>query len=246
MRSIKHGWYAIEDDSNLSDRRGTGSARPPTPYILPPVIFEFLGSVNWAGKSERRAECLYLQPIRASSSADILSQLTDRVRRALVASAPRVRRGVRAVNQVHPGGSRSPWGTPPHASTSQPSKARRSSPRRQEGRGNLSTHTGANAATTAAPNRPFANLSAVLPSAAPAKANNDRSDGTGRRALQQTLQRFSLKDRRYLHRISFRPTCFEARPRTPGRVPVQLELKTERFGMAYRLSLPLRFCPSEI
>ena len=32
MRSINHGWYAIEDDGNLSDRRETrvGSARPPT------------------------------------------------------------------------------------------------------------------------------------------------------------------------------------------------------------------------
>jgi hypothetical protein len=28
-------------------------------YVLPAVIFEFLGSVNWTGKSERRAECLY-------------------------------------------------------------------------------------------------------------------------------------------------------------------------------------------
>src|SRR5205823_13371986 len=69
-------------------------------YVLPAVIFEFLGSVNWTGKSERRAECLYLQPLRPSSSADILSQLTDRVRRAIVASAPCVRRGIRAVNQA--------------------------------------------------------------------------------------------------------------------------------------------------
>ena len=38
-------------------------------------------------------------------------------------------------------------------------------------------------------------------------------------ALQQTLQRFSLQDCRYLHGISFRPTCFGARSRTPGRVP---------------------------
>jgi len=42
-------------------------------------------------------------------------------------------------------------------------------------------------------------------------------------ALQQTLQRFSLKDRRYLHGISFRPKCFGARPRTPGWVPVLLD-----------------------
>jgi hypothetical protein len=41
-----------------------------------------------------------------------------------------------------------------------------------------------------------------------------------------------------LHGISFRSTCFGARPRTPGRVPVQqVELKTERVAMAYRLSL---------
>jgi hypothetical protein len=32
--------------------------------------------------------------------------------------------------------------------------------------------------------------------------------------LQQTLQRFSLQNCRYLHGISFRPTCFGARPRT--------------------------------
>jgi hypothetical protein len=57
-------------------------------HVLPAVIFEFLGSVNWTGKSERCAECLYLQPLCPSSSADILSQLTDRVRRALVASPP--------------------------------------------------------------------------------------------------------------------------------------------------------------
>jgi hypothetical protein len=30
-------------------------------YVLPAVILEFLESVNWTGKSERRAECLYLQ-----------------------------------------------------------------------------------------------------------------------------------------------------------------------------------------
>ena len=32
-RGIEHGWYAIEDGGNLSDRRETrvGSARPPTP-----------------------------------------------------------------------------------------------------------------------------------------------------------------------------------------------------------------------
>jgi hypothetical protein len=36
--------------------------------------------------------------------------------------------------------------------------------------------------------------------------------------------------------FSFRPTCFGARPRTPGRVPVhQVELKTERVAIAYRL-----------
>jgi|SRR5271170_1610255 hypothetical protein len=102
MRGIKHGRYAIEDDGNLSDRRGTrvGSRLRRPAYVLPAVIFEFFGSVNWTGKSERRAECLYLQPLHPSSSADILSQLTDRVRRALVASALCVRRGVRAVNQA--------------------------------------------------------------------------------------------------------------------------------------------------
>jgi hypothetical protein len=35
-----------------------------------------------------------------------------------------------------------------------------------------------------------------------------------------------------LHGISFRPACFGARSRTPGWVPVQLELKSERFGIA--------------
>jgi len=39
-----------------------------------------------------------------------------------------------------------------------------------------------------------------------------------------------------LHGVSFRPTCFGAKPRTPGWVPVQqVELKTERVAMAYRL-----------
>jgi hypothetical protein len=39
-----------------------------------------------------------------------------------------------------------------------------------------------------------------------------------------------------LHGISFRPTCFGASTRTPGWVPVQhVEMKTERFAMAYRL-----------
>jgi hypothetical protein len=41
---------------------------------------------------------------------------------------------------IHPGRSRSPWGTPPHASTSQPSKARWSSPRRQEGAEFIGAH----------------------------------------------------------------------------------------------------------
>ena len=45
-----------------------------------------------------------------------------------------------------------------------------------------------------------------------------------------------------MHGISFRPTCFGARSRTPGRVPVQqVGLKSERFGMAYRLSLTYAF-----
>src|SRR5271156_5344756 len=80
MRGIKHGRYAIEDDGNLSDRRGTrvGSRLRRPAYVLPAVIFEFFGSVNWTGKSERRAECLYLQPLHPSSSANILSQPTDR------------------------------------------------------------------------------------------------------------------------------------------------------------------------
>ena len=32
----------------------------------------------------------------------------------------------------------------------------------------------------------------------------------------------------------------------PDGFPAQLELKTERFGTAFRLFLPLRFCPSGI
>ena len=87
-RGIKHGWYAIEDRGNISDRRGTrlGSARPPTPstsYLR--QSSGFLGSVNWIGKGERRAECLYF-----NLSALVLCRykLTDRLRRALVAWAP--------------------------------------------------------------------------------------------------------------------------------------------------------------
>jgi hypothetical protein len=38
-----------------------------------------------------------------------------------------------------------------------------------------------------------------------------------------------------LHRISFRPTCFEATSLTPAWVPDQLEFKSERFGIAIRL-----------
>jgi len=64
---------------------------------------------------------------------------------------------------------------------------------------------------------------AILPErpATPVKANKHRCDGTSGCALQQTLQRFSLQHWRYLHGISFRPTCFGAKPRTPWWVPVQ-------------------------
>src|SRR6266511_671400 len=45
---------------------------------------------------------------------------------------------------------------------------------------------------------------------------------------------------------SFRPTCFGARPRTPGQVPVQqIELKTERVAIAYRLLFAYAFIRSE-
>src|SRR6266436_7217143 len=90
---------------------------------------------------------------------------------------------------------------------------------------------------------------AILPERppTPVKANKHRCNGTGGCALQQTLQRFSLQNCRYLHGISFRPTCFGARTRTPGWVPVQhVEMKTERFAMAYRLVLGLRLCPSGV
>ena len=43
--------------------------------------------MNWTGKGERRAECLYFN-LSALVLCRYLSQLTDRVRRALVASAP--------------------------------------------------------------------------------------------------------------------------------------------------------------
>ena len=47
--------------------------------------------------------------------------------------------------------------------------------------------------------------------------------------------------------MSFRPTCFRSEA-TDTRLgfPVQHELKTERFGMAYRLMIDLGLCPSEI
>ena len=48
-----------------------------------------------------------------------------------------------------------------------------------------------------------------------------------------------------MHGISFRPTCFGARPRTPGWVPVQIELKTERLGMTYRLLFAYAFVRPE-
>jgi hypothetical protein len=48
-----------------------------------------------------------------------------------------------------------------------------------------------------------------------------------------------------LHGISFRPTCFGARPRTPGWVPVQRELKTERFGITFRCLLACAFVRPE-
>jgi hypothetical protein len=96
---------------------------------------------------------------------------------------------------IHPGRSRSPWGTPPHASTSQPSKARWSSPRRQEGAEFIGAHGRQRRDDRRL--RPLFRQpvgGAAERPAAPAKANNDRSDGTDGRALQQTLQRFSLKD----------------------------------------------------
>src|SRR6266436_2005074 len=50
----------------------------------------------------------------------------------------------------------------------------------------------------------------------------------------------------YLHSISFRPTCFGARPRTPGWVPVQqVELGIERFAMALRLLFAYPFIRPE-
>ena len=112
---------------------------------------------------------------------------------------------------------------------------------------NLSAHTGASAAMTASSERSLAILSAVRQRpATPVKANKHRCDGTGGCALQQTLPRFFLQNCRYSHGISFRPTCFGARTRTPGWVPVQhVEMKTERFAMAYRLILGLRLCPPE-
>jgi len=50
-----------------------------------------------------------------------------------------------------------------------------------------------------------------------------------------------------LHGVSFRPTCFGARPRTPGQVPVQLkvELKAERVAMAFRLLSAYAFARPE-
>src|SRR5437870_13610900 len=54
--------------------------------------------------------------------------------------------------------------------------------------------------------------------------------------MDEALKRFASKHLRNLHDISFRPTCFGASPRTPRWVPVhQVESKTERFAMAYRL-----------
>ena len=57
-------------------------------HVLPAVIFGLLGKREL--DREERAPCgmSVLQPLCPSPSADILSQLTDRVRRALVASAP--------------------------------------------------------------------------------------------------------------------------------------------------------------
>jgi hypothetical protein len=57
MRGIKHGWYAIEDDGNLSDRRGSraGSAAPADPLRLT------CGNLRVLGKREldreERAPC---------------------------------------------------------------------------------------------------------------------------------------------------------------------------------------------
>ena len=74
-RGIQDGWYAIEDGGNISDRRETrvGSARPPSPstsYLRQSP--GFLGSENWTGKGERRAECLYFN-LSVLVFADILA-----------------------------------------------------------------------------------------------------------------------------------------------------------------------------
>jgi hypothetical protein len=68
-RGIKHGWYAIEDGGNLSDRRGTrvGFRAPADPvHVLPAVIFGLLGKREL--DREGRAPCgmSVLQPHRPS------------------------------------------------------------------------------------------------------------------------------------------------------------------------------------
>jgi hypothetical protein len=95
-RGIKHVWYAIEDGGNLSYTRGTrvGFRAPADPvHVLPAVIFGLLGKREL--DREERASC-GMSVLQTKFFADILSQLTDRVRRALVASGralePSIRR----------------------------------------------------------------------------------------------------------------------------------------------------------
>jgi hypothetical protein len=66
----------------------------------------------------------------------------------------------------------------------------------------------------------------------------------GGRVRRRGIRCGEVRYRQRLHGISLRPTCFGAKPWTPAWVPVQLELTTERFGMAYRLLSPLGICLS--
>ena len=112
---------------------------------------------------------------------------------------------------------------------------------------NFSTQIGVRAATTAVSARSAASLLAVPPVIQPPQENPMTIDAMApvaipwRRRVRDSPRRIEGTCMAF----AFRPTCFGARSRTPGWVPIQLELKTERLGMAYRLLFGYAFVRAE-
>ncbi len=142
---------------------------------------------------------------------------------------------------IYPGGSRTPWGIHPAASTSRPSKAQLSWPRRQVVRG-ICRHT-----RVPAPLRP-PGLTALLPSCQrccratshPSKSRRPSLRWHPRLRLAADASATLLPELKVLAWYFLSPDMFrsEATDTRMGSGSA-VELKTERFAMTYRLVTPL-------